>query len=104
MIIINGQVWRISLVPPYHPILTQNFTAPALGCCDNFTKTIYINTAQPIEQVRRVICHEITHAYIYSNNIDMPIETAEMIADFCADYGKDIINSTLLVYNQNFVK
>ena len=45
MIKINGEVWRILIVPPYHPILLADFAAPALGCCDDSTKTIYINTA-----------------------------------------------------------
>lgn len=43
MININGVKWRILLVPPFHPGLRRSDRIFALGCCDYFTKIIYIS-------------------------------------------------------------
>jgi hypothetical protein len=43
MISINDVRWRIEIIPPSHPILMYKTNIPAFGCCDDVTKTIYLN-------------------------------------------------------------
>ena len=39
---INGKVWRILLVSPYHPMLKAPNGTFTIGSCNDETKTIYI--------------------------------------------------------------
>ena len=79
MITINGEVWRVRMVSPYHPILNYGGYHPALGCCDDITKTIYINNAQDTDSVKKVLCHEMVHAVMYSYNEYLENETEEIV-------------------------
>lgn len=91
MININGERWRIRLVSPSHPILVYKTGLPAIGCCDDITKTIYISQALPYWELKEVLCHELVHAVMYSFNIEMPDETEEIVANAIAVFGEDII-------------
>ena len=100
MITINGEVWRVRMVSPYHPILNYGGYHPALGCCDDITKTIYINNTQDTDSIKKVLCHEMVHAVMYSYNVDMSDYVEEIVADIFATYGNEIIALTHLVYDK----
>lgn len=59
---INGVSWRILLVPPTSSTLARSDGSLASGVCDNDTKCIYINENLNSSLMKRVLCHEITHA------------------------------------------
>lgn len=63
-----------------------------LGVCDNNLKTIFIADNQTAEKTEHIICHEITHAMCFEQNIDIPYELEEQLCNFMADYGRDIID------------
>ena len=44
--------------------------------------------------LKRVICHELTHAAMFSYGIDLSIEQEELFADLIATYGEEIIDIT----------
>lgn len=90
MIVINGEVWRIRFVPPHHPELMSPWGL-ALGCCNDMTKTIYLNNALRPSQVKMVLRHELTHAVLYSNNIFISRNNEELVANIVATYGEEII-------------
>lgn len=100
MIIINGERWRVRLVPPSHPILVYKTGFPAIGCCDDITKTIYLSQVLSPEEMKFVLCHEIVHAFMYSYNIMMDDEDEEMLANIIAEYGDAIIQLTNIVYDK----
>lgn len=100
MITINGKRWRVQLVPPSHPILTQKPGNPAIGCCDDNLRTIFISNAVPQLQLKYVIRHELVHAIMYSYGIEISNETEELVADFVATYGKKVIALTNKVFNE----
>jgi hypothetical protein len=62
-----------------------------LGACDNEAKIIYINEKLHGKMKDKVLCHEITHAYIFEYGCSMDVETEEIIADFISLYGRQII-------------
>lgn len=100
MIKINGEVWRVFLVSPSHPLLVTPEGTLALGVCDDIARGIYISNALPRKQIRKVLCHELVHAAMYSYNVDISDETEEIVADLIATYGDEIIRLTNLVYNK----
>ena len=46
----------------------------------------------------RILCHEITHAVLFSYNIDLNLYEEEVLADLVATYGGESLLSTNAVY------
>jgi hypothetical protein len=40
--------------------------------------------------LKKVLCHEIVHAAMFSYNIDLSLEQEELVADLIATYGEEI--------------
>lgn len=68
--------------------------------CDNNLKTIFVATGLSMVLLKKVLCHEIVHAAMFSYNIELSLEQEELIADLVASYGEEIIEVT----NQMFKK
>lgn len=68
--------------------------------CSNMEKIIYINDELDIYMLKKVLCHEITHAAMFSYNVNLSIEQEEIIADLVATYGQEIIHITNLIFNR----
>ena len=71
MININGESWKILLVHPYHSGLNRGNNTFALGCCDDNLKTIFINGVIDDYKMKKVLCHELVHACMYSYNVKL---------------------------------
>ena len=78
MFIINGEVWRVRLVPAGHPALRRPDGSVTVGCCDDSRKTIFID-----ENIRGRFFIEV-----------LGYEEEELIANIVSKYGKEIINIT----------
>lgn len=100
MIIINGERWRVRLVSPSHPILVYKTGLPALGCCDDVTKTIYLSQSLSPAKMRQVLCHELVHAAMYSYNVDLEDNIEEIVANIIAEYGDEIIHLTNVTFDK----
>lgn len=94
MITINNEKWEIHLVSPFHSQLQRSDGGFALGVCDDNFKRIYINNELNSHYIKKVLCHELTHAAMFSYNIDLSIEQEELLADLMATYGQEIIHIT----------
>jgi sulfite reductase beta subunit-like hemoprotein len=44
--------------------------------------------------LKKVLAHEITHAAMFSYNIDLNHDQEEMLADIISTYGQEIISIT----------
>lgn len=97
---INGIDWGIKLVSPNHPKLKRTDRTYALGSCDNTTKLIYISDIIPEYKIKKVLCHEITHAAMFSYDINITIDQEELIADLIATYGEEIISITNKIFQK----
>lgn len=100
MIDINGVKWRILLVPPFHPGLRRSDRIFALGCCDCFTKIIYISKDIKQQHLKKILSHELVHAAMFSYNIDLDPDEEENIADLIATYGEEIVDIIEKVFQQ----
>ena len=50
--------------------------------------------------LRKVLCHEITHAAMFSYDVDLDLAQEEILADIIATYGQEIIDVTNKVFNK----
>ena len=86
----NGYRWEVIITSPSHPCLRRSNGSYALGSCDNNCKTIYLNEFIPPDKLLKVLCHEITHAAMFSYNVNLSLDQEELVADLIATYGKEI--------------
>lgn len=99
MVNINGIEWKVLLVEPTHPMLQRNDGSWTLGACSNDTKTIYIKEDLDLGKMKKVLCHEITHASMFSYHISLTYDQEELLADLLASYGAEIIEKTNYIFN-----
>lgn len=94
MITINGIGWIVKFVHPWDDMLIREDGVRTLGMCDRDTKTIYLAENLEGSMLKKVICHELVHAAMFSYNVYLSFEQEEIIADIIATYGEEIINIT----------
>ena len=100
MFFINNDIWYIKFVLPYDDFLKRDNGSFAIGVCDEPTHTIYINSTLSGNLLKKVICHEITHAAMFTYNVRLTYEQEELLADIIATYGEEIINVTNKVFKK----
>lgn len=100
MVTINGETWYIKLVSPFHPALLKNSFDYTLGVCDDELKTIFINNSLTNDYTWKVLCHELTHAAMFSYNVFLDISQEEMVADLIATYGAEIVYETNKIFKR----
>ena len=104
MFIINGIYWKLAFVSPDFPLLRRKNGEFTIGACDNLTRTIYINKYLEGNLLKKVLCHEITHAAMFSYNVDLSIEQQQLVADLISTYGEEIIYITNKIFSKlNFL-
>lgn len=94
MFSINGEYWKILAVPSHHYKLMRSDGGYTIGVCDDNDKTIYLNNQLQGDFLKKVLCHEITHAAMFSYNVDLSIQQEELVADLMSTYGDEIIDIT----------
>lgn len=96
----NGEDWRILFVSSNHPALFRSDGSLTIGACDDNTKSIYIYEGLPQRMIKKVLCHEIAHAAMFSYNVDLSIDQEELLADLIATYGQEIVYTTNKIFNR----
>ena len=94
MFYINGEYWKIVAVPSNSIELLRSDGNFAVGVCDDNNKAIYLNNELEGAFLKKVLCHEITHAAMFSYNVYLSIFQEEIVADLIATYGEQIIDIT----------
>lgn len=100
MILINNIDWKLAFVSPDFPLLQRMNGDFTIGACDNLTRTIYINNTLSGNLLKKVLCHQITHAAMFSYNVNLSIEQEELIADLISTYGDEIIYITNKIFTK----
>lgn len=100
MFTVNGITWHIKFVSPSSRYLHRSDGSSTVGCTDRDTFTVYVSDEIYGDFLKKVLCHEITHCYIFSYNIYLNVEQEEMVCDILATYGKDIIRITDEIYER----
>lgn len=97
---INGEEWEVLTVPTLHYGLQRNDGTYAIGVCDDNNKIIYINNNLDEEKFKKVLSHEVTHAAMFSYNVDLSLKNEELLADLIATYGQEIIYITNKIFHR----
>lgn len=50
--------------------------------------------------MKKVLCHEITHAAMFSYNVELNVQQEELLADLIATYGQEIIDITNKIFTR----
>lgn len=95
---INNQSWSILLVSSNHPELQRSDGSWSIGACDNNLHIIFLNEHLNDVMLQKVLCHEITHAAMFSYGVILTEDQEELIADIIATYGQEIIYITNKVF------
>ena len=99
MFIINGEQWRTLLVPSNDVSLLKPNGDFAIGACDDYTKTIYLNNQLYGGYLKKVLCHEITHAAMFSYNVSLSLAQEELLAELMSTFGEEIVDITNIIFN-----
>lgn len=97
---INQVQWSLKFVPPTSPALMRNDGSHTVGICDNNTKTIYLSDELHGNFFKKVLCHELVHASMFSYGVELTLEQEELLADMIATYGEEIIKTTNVLFNK----
>jgi predicted SprT family Zn-dependent metalloprotease len=94
-ITINQSEWTIHEVESSHNMLVLDG-----GSCRGTThfkqQEIYIDNSFKDEKVFQVLCHELSHAYLYETQLDIGVKyNEEMLCEFIGLYGKPIVDTAL---------
>lgn len=100
MITINGIEWKLFFVEPNNPNLFRVNGSLTIGMCDNTNKSIYINGYLDAFMTKKVLCHELVHASMFSYGVSLTVDQEELVADILATYGEEIIDKTNLIFSK----
>ena len=100
MFLINNIYWKLAFVSPDFPLLRRWSGDFSIGACDNLTRTIYINETLNGDLLKKVLCHEITHAAMFSYGVSLSLEQQELVADLISTYGDQIIYITNKIFSK----
>lgn len=98
MFIINGEQWQVLLCSEHHPMLRRSDGVFSVGACDDASKTIYLNGNLHGDFLKKVLCHELTHAAMFSYNVELSIAQEELLAELIATYGEEIVDITDILF------
>lgn len=96
---INGNYWSMLKIEADSPILRRSDGSRTVGVCDRNSKTIYVSDCLYGFFLKKVIIHEISHAYMFEYNVKLTIEQEELVCDLIATYGEDIIGTAKEIFN-----
>lgn len=100
MFFINGEEWKVKFTNPQNPALLRKDGSYTVGMCDNNSKTIYLADYLEGDMLKKVLCHEVVHAAMFSYNVFLTLDQEELLADLIATYGEEIIEITNKVFRK----
>lgn len=100
MFFINDIRWKLAIVYPNFPLLQKSDGSYTIGACDNLTRTIYISNGLSSQLFKKVLCHQITHAAMFSYNVDLSLQQEQLVADLISTYGQEIIDVTNRIFKK----
>lgn len=88
---INGIKWNIVFISPQSDRLKRSDGSKTVGVAFLDENTIYISKLVHGAFLKRVLAHELVHAFCLSYSIFMSIDEEERLADWVATYGTELV-------------
>lgn len=88
---INGIEWEIKFVPSSSDLLRRSDGSVTVGVTDRNNRMIYLAKSLGGGFLRRVLAHELCHAFCMSYDVYMPIEEEERLAEWISLYGSELV-------------
>lgn len=101
---INGETWFIKIVNYDNLVFRMPNDLYTIGVCDDNTKTIYLSNRLRGNLLKKVLCHELVHAAMFSYDVELDLEQEELIANLIATYGEEIIQKTNEIFRRLHIK
>lgn len=99
MFVINNEYWKVLFVAPNDVALLKPNGDFAIGACDDYSKSIFLSNALYGDLLKKVLCHEITHAAMFSYNVSLSLVQEELIAELMATFGEEIVEITNILFD-----
>lgn len=90
---VNENRWNLVFVRPSDENLQRSDGTYTLGVTDNTVKTVFVSDAIDGDLLTKVITHEVTHIFCFEYDLHFDINTEEILADFVATYGREVIET-----------
>ena len=87
---INGLNWKIVFTENDNDLIVNS--SVRLGVTDRNRLTIYLYDGLKGKLLRKVLIHELTHAWLFSYDYSLDVETEEMLCEFLDTYAENIID------------
>lgn len=91
MFTINGVDWDIKFVNGNSSYLTRSDGTTTIGMTDWNNRCVYLANGLRGALLRRVLAHELCHAFCFSYAVYMPIDEEEQLADWISLYGTELV-------------
>ena len=85
---INGIRWKIEFTDRPEDLYLDG--SIRLGITDRNVHTIYLSDKLCGALLRKVLLHELTHAWLFSYGYDLDVETEELLCTFVDTYSEQI--------------
>lgn len=92
---VNGIRWKVLFTNNPND-LELNGTV-RLGITDRNTHTIYIHNSLQGEMLKKVLLHELTHAWLFSYGYDLSVEVEEMLCGFVDTFLFDLSDALYIL-------
>lgn len=97
MIWICDKPWQVIYVPKHDRQLMRSDGTFTIGVCDNNAKTIFISNNLSRKMHDKCLLHELCHAFIFETGICFDVDTEELVCDFIASNGRNIIETADMI-------
>lgn len=87
----NGERWRVAVVPSNSQWLARSDGTLTLGVTDSNVMTVFLSKQLRGSLLRKVLLHELTHAWMFSYNYHLSLDEEEFVCDFLASNAEAII-------------
>ena len=89
MVHINGLIWKIEFTDNEQDLLVDEVVR--LGVTDRNEQKIYLYNGLYGKELRKVLIHELTHAWLFSYGYRLDREIEEMLCSFLDSHAEDIL-------------
>lgn len=89
-ILINGIEWKIVFTDNAYDLSTSQGVL-TIGVTDKNTNTIYLHKSLKGKLLRKVLIHELTHAWMFSYGYYLTVDEEEFVCSFVDTYAEEIV-------------